>query len=181
LSPAPSTISSEAAQPKPPSRPGTVARWIPVALWAACIWWFSGEAFSAKSTHNYIDPAIRFLFGDLSPAAIRLAHAAIRKTAHFLEYAILAMLLYRAVALPGARTRPSVLAKTVLYCALYASADELHQTFERTRTGSALDVALDATGATTGTLIIAWWRGVRGAAAGKDPRAKAGVSARSRG
>lgn len=161
MSAAPSASSPDKVARQPPSRARSLARWVPVALWATCIWWFSGEAFSAQSTHNYIDPALRFLFGDLSLPQIRFAHSVIRKTAHFLEYGILAILLYRAIVPPGVPARPKVLVATILYCALYASADELHQTFERNRTGSGLDVLIDVVGATSGALLIVWRRAVR--------------------
>jgi hypothetical protein len=136
---------------------------VPVILWAGCISWFSTGAFSAHSTHHYIDPVLRFLFGDLSPQGFRLAHSVVRKTAHFTEYAFLGVLLCRALTAPGARITGGVLARTITLCGAYASIDEIHQTFETSRTGSALDVLIDVIGATTGSLAVTWSRSRRAA------------------
>ncbi len=130
-------------------------------VWAACISWFSTDAFSARSTHNYIDPVLRLLLGaDVSRETLRFAHAIIRKTAHVTEYGVLAILLCRALASPGAPLRPATVLRTLLYCALYASLDELHQTFVRSRTGSPADVAIDVAGAALGSLLLGWKRGL---------------------
>jgi len=132
---------------------------VPVVVCAAFISWFSTDAFSARSTHNYIDPVLRLLFGDLSLAGMRLAHAVVRKLAHLTEYALLGSLLCRALAEPGAQLRLALLARVLLYCGLYASADELHQTFVMSRTGSPVDVGIDVAGAGIGALLFVWRRG----------------------
>jgi VanZ family protein len=173
LSGAPSPSSSDAAAAAA-ARPHGLARWVPVVLWAACISWFSTDAFSAQSTHRYIDPVIRWLLGDLSPEGFRLAHAVIRKTAHFIEYAVLAILVARALTPPHGPAPAGALVRAVVYCTLYAAADELHQVFEPRRGGSLSDVALDAIGAAAGALLLAWWR------AGPRRRVAAPLSAPSR-
>jgi VanZ family protein len=159
----------------PPPQPGALRRWIPVALWAACISWFSTDAFSAQSTNRYIDPALRALFGELSPQAFRFAHAIIRKSAHFLEYAVLAILMCRALTAPGTRASARVVVRALVYCALYACADELHQFFVPSRTASPSDIAVDTVGASVGVLVFAAVRGARRGGA------SVGISARSRG
>ena len=127
----------------------------PVVVWAGFISWFSGDAFSARSTHNYIDPVLRFLFGDLTPEGFRFWHAVVRKTAHFVEYFVLAVLLVRALATPRLPVPATTVLLAIGMCAMYASADELHQYFVPSRGGSALDVALDTFGAATGALLFA--------------------------
>jgi VanZ family protein len=174
LSTAPSTSSSEDVS-EPPAWSGALRRWVPVALWAACISWFSTGAFSAQSTNRYIDPALRLLFGELSPEAFRLAHTIIRKSAHFIEYAILAILTGRALTAPGTRTSARVVVRALVYCALYACIDELHQFFVQSRTASPYDVAVDTIGASVGALIFAAVRRTR-----RDGTV-AGISGRSRG
>jgi VanZ family protein len=158
LSSARSTSSSDVHTTPVPER-GAVARWLPVLLWAAVIGWFSGDAFSARSTHNYIDPVIRFFFGDLSPEGFRFAHAVVRKTAHFVEYAVLAFLMVRALAPYPAPVGLAVVGRAIVLSALYAGADELHQWFVPTRGGSPVDVALDTLGAGFGALLMYWRRG----------------------
>ncbi len=158
-----STSSSEDAGERPKA-PGSLARWVPVVLWATCISWFSTDAFSARSTNSYIDPVLRYFFGELSAEGFRFAHSIIRKSAHFLEYSVLGILVCRATAVPGARPSAGAIVRTIVGCALYASLDELHQTFTRNRTGALSDVAIDATGAAIGTWLLSWRRARRRAA-----------------
>jgi VanZ family protein len=139
-----------------------LTRWLPVAVWAAFISWFSTDAFSARSTNNYIDPVLRFFFGELTPAGFRLAHTIVRKGAHTIEYAILAVLTCRALAATSDRPLPrATMLRALLYCAIYALIDEAHQTFVPSRTGSGIDVGVDIMGATVGALLLYWWRAAR--------------------
>ena len=140
---------------------GTLQRWLPVVVWATFISWFSTDAFSARSTHNYIDPILRLLFGDLTPAGFRTWHNIVRKGAHLIEYAILGGLTCRALTTPGARVPRAMIARTLVFCAAYAMLDEAHQSFVPSRTGSGIDVLVDLTGATTGTMLLTWWRSRR--------------------
>jgi VanZ family protein len=160
----------------------TIARWAPVVVWAVFISWFSTDAFSAQSTNSYIDPVLRYFFGELSPEAFRFAHTIIRKSAHFTEYGVLAMLLCRALTEPGARPTAGVLARAILFCAIYACLDELHQLFVPKRTGSLHDSMLDTVGATAGAMLFLAWR--RSAPAPREVPARTSateISARSRG
>ncbi len=153
--------SSSEAITAPPAGSGPWLRWLPVLVWAAFISWFSTGAFSAHSTNHYIDPILRLLFGELTGAQFRFAHAVVRKSAHLTEYGILAILLCRAMTVPHARVTASVVVRAVLLCALYACVDEFHQTFVPDRTGSPIDVLVDTSGASIATALIAWWRGMR--------------------
>ena len=156
-----STRSSDLPSAAPSGGLGTLQRWLPVVVWAAFISWFSTDAFSARSTNSYIDPVLRLLFGDLAPASFRLAHTIVRKSAHLIEYAILGGLTGRAVTTTGARVSRAMIARTLVYCAAYAVLDEAHQTFVPSRTGSGIDVMIDIIGATTGTMLLSWWRATR--------------------
>lgn len=155
MSTAPSNSSSE-SRPRPTR--GRIARWAPVVVWATCISWFSTGAFSAQSTNSYIDPVLRYFFGELAPETFRFAHTIIRKSAHFLEYGVLAILLCRALMDPGVRPTPAILIRVILWCAVYACLDELHQLFVPKRTGSLYDSLLDTAGATVGALLLRAWR-----------------------
>jgi len=177
LSAAPSTSSSDSGTV--PAR-ATLARWAPVVVWAGCISWFSTGAFSAQSTNSYIDPVLRYFFGELAPETFRFAHTIIRKSAHFLEYAVLAILLCRALTEPGARPTPAILLRVIVSCAIYACLDELHQLFVPRRTGSFYDSLLDTLGATVGALLLLMWRPGRAPGTSTAPTAP-GISARPRG
>lgn len=69
----------------------------------------------------------------------------LRKGAHMSEYAILALLLLRALG----RDVPAFLIGLG-----YAATDELHQLFVRGRHGSPVDVAVDAAGLALGLLVF---------------------------
>jgi VanZ family protein len=102
-----------------------VSLWLPVVLWAGLIFGFSSI------------PSLNSGLGDLDYV--------LRKGAHMTEYAMLALLLWRAV-----RDEAVAFFATLLY----AVSDELHQTFVRGRHGSPKDVAFDATGAFLGLWIL---------------------------
>jgi len=75
----------------------------------------------------------------------------LRKCAHASEYALLALLLYRALA--------SELGAFLVGVA-YAATDELHQAFVKGRHASPFDVSMDAAGLALGLLLLhaARWR-----------------------
>ena len=158
LSSEPSTSSSDHPSDAPADWIGTLLRWVPVVVWAAFISWFSSDAFSARSTNSYIDPVLRWLFGDLTPAGFRLAHSVVRKGAHLIEYAILAVLTCRAQTAPRLPVPRVIALRTLAGCAAYALLDEAHQALVPSRTGSPVDVMVDTTGAIVGIVTLAAWR-----------------------
>ena len=150
-------------------------------MWASFISWFSTGAFSAQSTNSYIDPVLRWFFGELTPETFRFAHSIIRKSAHLIEYAVLAVLLCRALTPPNERPTPTILVRTIVYCAIYACLDELHQLFVPRRTGSLYDSMIDTIGATIGASLFLGWRRSARAPDEQPARVRAEISARSRG
>lgn len=78
---------------------------------------------------------------------------AVRKTAHFTEYAILAMLLAGAL-YDGRRKSGLVFTWAVIIAALYAASDEFHQTFVPGRAGKISDVLIDSAGAVCGSALV---------------------------
>ncbi len=80
-----------------------------------------------------------------------------RKLAHFVEYALLVALWWRALVrkLPHHRA----LALAFVIAVLYAVTDEFHQTFVSGRTGTPVDVGIDTIGALTAVWLIARGRG----------------------
>ena len=99
--------------------------WAPAVLWAAAIFGFS---------------SIPSLGTDLG-----VWDTVLRKAAHATEYAILALLLFRALG----REVPAFLIGLA-----YAASDELHQEFVRGRHASPFDVAMDAAGLALGLLVL---------------------------
>ena len=74
----------------------------------------------------------------------------LRNAAHIAFYAVLAVLIRRALVPAGIRS-PAVTAFVVTM--LYALSDELHQHFVPGRTASVFDLALDAVGALAGLAV----------------------------
>jgi VanZ family protein len=99
--------------------------WVPVVLWAAVIFGLSSI------------PSLGTGLGGWDTV--------LRKGAHVTEYAILALLLLRALG----REVPAFLLGLA-----YAAADELHQHFVRGRHASPVDVAIDAVGLLLGLLAL---------------------------
>jgi VanZ family protein len=105
-------------------RPGRLWAWVPVVLWAGLIFGLSSVSGLGTGLGTW----------DL----------VLRKIAHFCEYAVLGLLLARAV------SRESLAAAAGI---AYAATDELHQHFVRGRHGAFRDVAIDAAGALAGVLL----------------------------
>lgn len=75
----------------------------------------------------------------------------VKKGGHFLAYALLAGLAFRATR-EGAR--PYLTAFLIAFA--YAVSDEIHQLFVDGRHGTAVDVMIDSLGAFTALLLIYW-------------------------
>jgi VanZ family protein len=75
-----------------------------------------------------------------------------RKLVHVAEYALLCALWWRALR-PATPPRVALVASLTVSIA-YAASDELHQSFIPGRTGTPIDVSIDAFGAGLAALII---------------------------
>lgn len=127
--------------------------WLPVVAWAALIFFFSTEQFSAPQTSRILVPLLHWVYPDISPEQIALVQFAVRKLAHWIEYFVLAALLYRALQFHSSvnRSLPRV-ALTMALVLLCAASDEFHQSLLSDRTGSIYDVMIDGFGGLFGTL-----------------------------
>jgi VanZ family protein len=132
--------------------------WLPVLAWMAVIFFASGDQMSSQHTSRFLGPLIHRLFPALSDTAIAEIVFTLRKTAHVTEYAVLALLLWRACRKPVPRdARPwkwSLARLALLASALYAATDELHQCFVPNREARISDVALDTAGAACALLLL---------------------------
>lgn len=134
--------------------------WLPVLLWMAFIFGMSTNAGAPRNTSRFIAPIVRWLYPSISDAALRNVIFTVRKSAHVTEYAVLAVLLWRARRQASwSERRPwcrneAFFALTV--AALFAATDEWHQSFVPSREGRPLDVLIDTVGATAGLLVC--WR-----------------------
>ncbi|HYX89497.1 MAG TPA: VanZ family protein [Gaiellaceae bacterium] len=125
--------------------------WAPVLLWAAVI--FALSSIPSLGTGLGVWDTI------------------LRKGAHITEYAILALLLLRAIG----REAPAFLLGLA-----YSATDELHQHFVRGRHASPVDVAIDALGLLLGLLVFhatvesAAWPTERASTTGSSTRSSSG-------
>ena len=109
---------------------------------------------SVEHTSRFIGPFLRWFDPTISPFTILRVQFFMRKLAHVSEYAVLAVLLYRAfvhTALKGRRALSAGL--VLLLCAAYAATDEFHQSFVPSRTASVRDVMIDICGATLAVML----------------------------
>ena len=129
---------------------------MPVLLWMLLMFAGSTDLLSAEHTSRFLVPFLRWLDPTITYRTIRAIHFALRKVAHFAEYAILATLLWRALrGTFGTIPRFAVSAVTFLIAALFAASDEYHQAFMPSRTSSVRDALIDCFGALVAVLICA--------------------------
>jgi VanZ family protein len=123
----------------------------------------SADSHSYQHSSTLFEPLIRWLFPHLPAAEVEQLHHYFRKCGHLSEYAILALLVWRAIHRPAkGEVRPwkwdeAGLALAIVFT--YAASDEFHQIFVPTRTPLISDVTIDTTG---GALALAAWWLIRG-------------------
>lgn len=135
--------------------------WLPALLWAGVIFSMSTDTFSAEHTGSVLEPALRWLIRSLTEEQFDIIHHFIRKSAHFTEYFVFCLLLYRGVreGRPGWRWTWGIAA---LSCAAgYSVLDEIHQAFVVSRTASAYDSLLDSLGAFAAFAALWVWFYIR--------------------
>lgn len=125
----------------------------------------SSDRMSFQHSSRLIAPIVRWLFPHLSDHAVHGIVFIARKCAHLTEYAVLALLLWRALRKPPTPdTAPWLWSKAGLVLALvafYAATDEFHQAFVPSRDASVRDVLIDTLGgalALLGLWAVSRWR-----------------------
>ena len=117
--------------------------------------WASGPSFSADQTGPVAFWILEWCFGPLAQQTLESAHFVVRKSAHFLEYALLSAVWFRAWRQDQTGTWNRRWAVWAIAVALMtAIMDETHQAFVATRSGSERDVLLDLSGACFAQLLI---------------------------
>ncbi len=133
--------------------------WLPVLMWMTLIFSASADSHSSEHTSRFFEPFLHWLFPQMPPAQIEEIHHLLRKCCPLTEYAVLALLLWRAVRQPQKNDpRPwnwpeAGLALAIVF--LYAASDEFHQIFVPTRTARVSDVLIDTAGGAM-ALILVW-------------------------
>ncbi|MGH7984157.1 MAG: VanZ family protein [Candidatus Udaeobacter sp.] len=129
--------------------------WLLLLIWLGVIFVGSTDLLSAEQTSRFIVPILLWFKPGMAPETIWTILVIMRKCAHVCEYAILALLLWRALRGGSAiRGKMSILfGAALVVCAVFAVSDEFHQSFIKSRTPSFRDVLLDIAGALLGLLI----------------------------
>jgi VanZ family protein len=133
--------------------------WLPVILWLFVISAASGDKKSFQHSSRIIGPIVHWLFPQLAEAQVNEVVFYVRKSAHMAEFGVMALLCWRAVRQTkcGER-RPWSWREAwnaLLLVMVFASVDEMHQSFVPSRQGSPWDVVIDCTGAALALWL--WW------------------------
>jgi VanZ family protein len=115
-----------------------VGLWLPVILWMAVIFFFSSLSTLPQAPSSFLDTLLK-------------------KSLHFGEYAVLALLAYRALGGVASPRRWPMLA-AVAIAVLYATTDEFHQTLVPGRHPAFSDVLIDTAGSVAATLWVRIFR-----------------------
>ena len=132
--------------------------WLPPLVWLAVIFSASSDTKSYEHTSRFFEPFLHWLFPQMPQAHVELIHHLVRKTGHLTEFALLALLLWRAIRQPQKNdSRPwrwdeAGLSLSIVF--LYAASDEFHQIFVALRTALVSDVIIDTTGGAIGLLLL---------------------------
>jgi VanZ family protein len=137
-------------------------RYAPLVAWMSLVLFASTGTMSAANTSRIIEPLVRWLFPRISESSVATIHFAVRKCAHFTEYAILALLAARAF-LPSSKVflRRHWLTAALMLVICVSLADEYNQSFNPARTGTIRDSALDTFGGACALALLACLRARR--------------------
>lgn len=140
-----------------PRAPGWLRASWPAIAWAIVIFVMSMDAFSAQHTASFFEPILRWFWPGLTKAQFVFIHHLIRKAAHFTEYFVFCLLLYRAVRGTQTGWRWTWAIAAFFFAAGYSILDEVHQAFVASRGASAYDSLLDSTGAFVALCVLWMW------------------------
>ena len=130
--------------------------WLPVALMLGVMYYFSTDVFSGENTRSIVDAVVHIIAPGVTGRSLTRLHFYTRKTAHFVEYAILALLLFRAFKAGGPpRWRIAWAAYSMIVVVSWALLDELHQSFTRHRGASIWDSLIDSCGGLAALTLVA--------------------------
>lgn len=123
--------------------------------WAAYIFLMSTGDFGGDQSESVLAELLRVSHLGVSAGSVRILNGILRKLSHLIEYAILALLLYRSAGWrDNLRTKAHLATWCIVVSALYSCTDELHQLFVPGRKASLIDCGIDTAGAAVAMLIV---------------------------
>jgi len=131
--------------------------WWPALLWATLIFLMSTDTFSSEHTGSIIEPILRWIYPAITRGQFEIIHHVIRKSAHFTEYFIFALLLFRGIRGNRLGWRWSWGLLALFIAAIYSALDEIHQAFVASRSASPYDSLLDSVGASAAVIFLFLW------------------------
>ncbi|MBI5198868.1 MAG: VanZ family protein [Nitrospirae bacterium] len=141
--------------------------WIPPFIWMALIYLFSTSGFSEEDTATFLLPILNALFPEASQSTLSKIHSFIRKSGHFIEFAILSLLWVRTLRKVWEERHYPFYLVSFFLSVIYAIVDEFHQSFVSERTASLLDIFIDSAGAASSLFFLKIyvisrnWKGIR--------------------
>lgn len=129
-----------------------IISWSLLIIWMAFIYFMSNQP--ATVSDNQSESVILLLSKigiDMNGIFGQLANFIVRKSAHFLEYMILALLAFNVLIMYFDIKK--VIMIGILFVFIYACSDEIHQLFVPGREGAIRDVIIDTCGGATLLLI----------------------------
>jgi len=124
---------------------GRLTYWMPPLIWMVIISPLNG-LFTAENTSSFLEPILKWLFPQATSETIHSLHILIRKISHFLEYALLTYLWFRAFRGESKGIQWKWIAYAGCISVVYAAIDELLQAQMPSRTGAVLDWMIDSAG-----------------------------------
>lgn len=131
--------------------------WGPAAAWLGVVAVFSSQTFASGRSGFWLHLLLDAFHVTVTPAQFVMLHFALRKAAHFVAYAVLGALLFRAMRGVDKRRRiwkARYALGAIAISVVTATFDEIHQAFTPGRTGNWHDVALDTLGALFAQAVI---------------------------
>ena len=114
--------------------------------WAGLVWGLGSDSLGSSTTSVFLGSFVEWLLPGITPSEKWKLVRLLRKSAHVIEYAVLAGLILRAARLSWQRSAGLAAVFSLGMVAALAVADETRQGLSTVRTGSAWDVALDVFG-----------------------------------
>lgn len=133
-----------------------IFRLLLVIIWMVVIFSFSNQdgTTSQSTSEKVITTTVEVVKPEATPfekaQAIRDYSFVVRKSAHFIEYLILGILIIRLLVLFKLK---HLFIICLFICLIYASGDEIHQSFIGDRTPRVMDVLIDTAGSITGITV----------------------------
>jgi len=138
-----------------------MTRWLPAILWMGMlllIFYFSSQAGSPENSAAWLIGFLRWivpsLAEQLTPEQLSILNYLLRKLGHGTGYFLLVLVGYWAFRRSFGMEATRALRWAVLTSLLRAILDEIHQTFVPGRTGTVVDVMIDAVGITLATWLV---------------------------